>query len=200
MKYPDEKPNLIKKYDAKQFGLTQANKDMFKKYLKNASCYLEIGSDCGVSARYIAENFNVDIICIDPWKEHNSTRPLPGDAFGKERLQNFIHRTWEYKNRITILNKKSSDGLIDAKEKGLNPDVIYIDGCHQHDCVLLDLFLCDKCFPNAQICGDDYEYASVQNSTSVEKAVLDFCKLHDYDIETFTNITTGRKRCFGVIK
>tara|TARA_Y100000310_G_scaffold341517_1_gene440907 strand:- start:1627 stop:1971 length:345 start_codon:yes stop_codon:yes gene_type:complete len=113
---------------------------------------------------------------------------------------NFFHRTWEFRDRITVIRQPSSKGVVEAYFEGLKPDLIYLDGCHKHDCVLLDLLLCDKCFPDAQLCGDDYGDMPKWDCASTKPAVLDFLKINDYNVETFIHPKHGRERCFGVIK
>lgn len=205
MNFPANKPSYDKEVDSNVGYFNPVHLEMFSKYAHDIESYLEVGSDCGRSALWVAENTDAKIVCIDPWAEswtaaHQALRKKELKNLGDRRLNNFFARLWDYQDRVTVIREKSSRGLMMAKEFNFEPDMVYIDGNHEHDAVLLDLFLADECFPYAQLCGDDYEYVKEWDCVAVEEAVLDFCKLRDYNVETFTHPTSGRKRCFGVIK
>ena len=68
--YPKEKPPLNADTDSTPDYFAGPNREMFDKYLPKATCYMEIGTDCGRSARYVCDNSDIPIICIDPWDEH----------------------------------------------------------------------------------------------------------------------------------
>tara|TARA_Y100000310_G_scaffold337164_1_gene423537 strand:+ start:66 stop:680 length:615 start_codon:yes stop_codon:yes gene_type:complete len=45
-------------------------------------------------------------------------------------------RKWEEKGRLVL---RHEDGLVTARECGLQPHLLFIDGCHCHDCVADDI-------------------------------------------------------------
>ena len=49
---------------------------------------------------------------------------------------------------------------------GIVPEVIYVDASHHYEDVLQDLSMCLARFPNARICGDDWDYPPVARAAT----------------------------------
>jgi len=107
-----------------------------KEKLKNKGLdVLEIGSYQGNSTLYFLKNININkITCIDTFKgsdEHDKTK---FDNIYSDFCQN-IH---EYKSQI-IIKKSDSKSFFNKNNKSLY-DLIYIDGSHNYEDVLIDAF------------------------------------------------------------
>ena len=122
-----------KKISSDYFSMNAFNFYNCLKKLENNFKYLEIGSFEGNSALFIAENFkDSKIYCVDTWSGHEQY--YEGENFN-EIEKNFDFNIKDYSNIIKIKNKSNT---FFKENKDLEFDVVYIDGDHYHDQVLLD--------------------------------------------------------------
>ena len=139
-----------KKISSDYFSMNAFNFYNYLKKLKNNFKYLEIGSFEGNSAIFIAKKFkDCKIYCVDTWIGHEQYYI---DKNFNEIEKNFDFNIKNYSNIVKIKNK--SDTFF-SENKDLKFDVIYIDGDHHYDQVLLDcqnawkllkrdgIFICD---------------------------------------------------------
>jgi hypothetical protein len=91
---------------------------------------LEIGSAEGRSALFFASYLpNARIICIDPFRK------------GRERI--FDKNLALHAQRVTKIRDFSLPALIKLRQsKDAEFDLIYIDGCHERETVMIDSVLC----------------------------------------------------------
>jgi predicted O-methyltransferase YrrM len=99
---------------------------------------LEIGSFEGRSSLFWLEEYpRAHITCIDPFLNDGTDHvERKNDACKKI----FLHNTHHYRNRVTLLEGKSTDLLPKLWEAGKKYDLIYIDGSHLSNVVLSDLY------------------------------------------------------------
>jgi predicted O-methyltransferase YrrM len=89
---------------------------------------LEIGSLEGRSALFFLSYLkNAQITCIDP--------------FFKSREPNFDKNLASYANRVNKIRDFSLPALIQLRQTDREFDLIYIDGCHERESVLVDSIL-----------------------------------------------------------
>lgn len=101
---------------------------------KPLSC-LEIGSWEGRSSLFILESLpNSKLTCVDTWQgadEHKGSNIL------NTIEQNFDNNLWDHRDRLTKY-KGTSFSFFDNLESNIKFDLIYIDGSHYIDDVMID--------------------------------------------------------------
>lgn len=139
---------------------------------KKPSTIVELGAFLGLSAVFFARNMpeNCKFYTIDTWtgtgcKNHpidlshlyNSYEGLLKNAY-QQFLSNIKHEGLTEK--ITPIRMTTLDA---ADSLDLNPDLIYVDACHETECVYMDI---KKWYPKltmgGTICGDDWGWQSVR--------------------------------------
>jgi hypothetical protein len=155
---------------------------------------LEIGSWEGMSALFILNYFpNAALTCVDTWKggdEYNDQNGVSAEILGVIE-EKFDSNLAAYKNRITKF-KGTSWEFFSSCDKKNQFDIIYVDGSHYCDDVLIDAL---KGFELLKMAGlmifDDYFWryytAPIDNPAGPINAFLKLKKnhceivsLHDY--------------------
>lgn len=119
---------------------------------------LEIGSWEGLSGAYLLSTFTgAHLTCVDTWQgadEHSAVDM-------KKIESNFDYNLMPFQDRILKYKGKSYDFF---KENNQKFDIIYVDGSHYSDDVMIDAI---KCFSLLNIGGllifDDYIWESYKN-------------------------------------
>lgn len=134
---------------------------------------LEIGSLLGGSARFWADHCpNAHVLCVDPWIDVTNVDDRPFLEHVPELVDFVLGRTdglfdvfrasnWSLRDRITPLRGYSPDRLTTVLQHGVEPDVVYIDGSHVYEDVIADMTTARALFPDALLCGDDYNWPAV---------------------------------------
>jgi len=154
---------------------------------------VEVGSWKGSSAVYFAQQLRklhgpeecVQLICVDTWLGtthawHNKDMENPKD--GNDLHLGNGYPTVYYQFLYNVIHAQADDIIVpfplpsamgalyfaQAKIKSVN--LIYIDGCHDMECVLQDITLWYPLLsPGGTMLGDDYDRVGVQ------QAVREFC-------------------------
>lgn len=120
---------------------------------------LEIGSWEGLSALYFLKELpNARLTCVDTWQgsdEHNDTKESQNQKTGGEEIR-FDKNLAAYQDRIT---KIKSSSLAYFAENSLRSsfDLIYVDGSHKADDVMVDaLHSFERLKPGGILIFDDY--------------------------------------------
>jgi predicted O-methyltransferase YrrM len=128
--------------------------------------YLELGSFCGASAITLASmtDERVSLVCIDTWdgRGMDEYKNIP-----RSGLELFQANLWEYRDRVTVIQDNTLDGMRSVAQMGLTPDVVFIDADHSQEAVRNDITVARLLWPEALICGDDF------NEGPVSSAVLE---------------------------
>jgi hypothetical protein len=123
---------------------------------------LEIGAEFGGSTRkFLSAADNVWVVSIDPWPDRYRTpwkalEPLLGSPESMLRL--FQSFCWPYRERSIPVRGFSPEAVVRLFEQGLRPQLVYIDGDHRYDAAFSDLTICHALFPDAVLCGDDWQF------------------------------------------
>ncbi len=145
---------------------------------KEARFVVEIGSLLGSSARYFAERYpEAHVFCIDPWFDVDSAKDRPflnhapelTEFVTKEKdgiYQIFLASNWELRDRLTPLRGFSPDMMSPVHSAGVEPDIVYVDGSHVYEDVLADVAVARALFPNAVLCGDDWDWPGVKHAVN----------------------------------
>ena len=134
---------------------------------------VEIGSLLGGSARFWAELCPAaHIVCVDPWIDVVTVADRPflehvpdladvivGRTDGLHDV--FLATNWELRDRLTPIRAFSPEGLAPVHACGVIPDVVYVDGSHVYEDVIADVATARALFPEAVLCGDDYNWPGV---------------------------------------
>jgi predicted O-methyltransferase YrrM len=131
-------------------------------FLNKKISYLEIGSWEGRSSLFVLQSFsNANIVCVDTWcgaDEHD------GSKFLDSIESNFDFNLTKYVDRLQKF-KGTSYSFFDQLDKDCQYDLIYIDGSHYLDDVLIDAL---KAFEHLKVGGvmifDDYFWGYYEDS------------------------------------
>lgn len=173
--WPSVKPDAPNK----QWGWGIDGQELLLSHIPaDAELIVEVGSLLGGSARFFAEQFPAArLICIDPWFDVDDVSDRPFLAHNPELSEFvttetdgiyriFLASNWDLRDRVTALRGYSPDMLAPVHAAGVNPDVVYIDGSHVYEDVLADVITARTLFPDAVLCGDDWNWPGVQHAVN----------------------------------
>jgi hypothetical protein len=131
---------------------------------RKLSLIVEVGVFVGGSVRQWLElSPEIVVIAIDPWpqiKGVNSfydSHPV-GRFYGAQLREHdglynaFLSSLWNERRRVVPMRGAGVDMLKEIYSLGVRPDLIFIDADKQGS----EIQVCDKLFPDAIICGDDW--------------------------------------------
>ena len=102
-----------------------------------------------------------------------------GEVFMKNMWQWRANTTAEGgKPGIVPLKMSTVDGIELLAKSGIVPEAVYVDASHHYEDVIQELTLCLKYWPDAQICGDDWDYPPVARAAK-EAAAKHRLRIHD---------------------
>lgn len=160
--WPDERPQA--EPDPAGWLCTDTKRNLDKCLADNPKTIVEIGSWLGKSSRYLADNSDAIIYCLDTWKgskEHHH----PKHAHKLPLLwETYCVNNWHLKERIIPIRGMSIDGLEHLYREGIDVDFFYVDGSHEYEDVIADLRYINQHWPKAKIVGDDYKWSGVQSA------------------------------------
>jgi len=190
--WPQQKPNVTP-FMHGWFG--NGNKTVLTQKLSdpNLKIVVELGSWYGMSATHIAQNMPKDciLICVDRWdnqfikemwarRKQNYRKHVP--FIDQHPLYNtFLVNMWEYRHKLLPIRGDTLLGLRKISELGIKPDLVYIDAGHEYQTVKNELELINSLFPTAKICGDDWNWATVQ------RAVREHAQKHNISVKNNQN-------------
>ncbi|KAJ1445954.1 hypothetical protein M885DRAFT_278670 [Pelagophyceae sp. CCMP2097] len=142
---------------------------------------LELGSWYGASTRWLARHvppgstvYAVDLwrdnFILDEQRDHYSTmgdRRLVSMLQRHPLRQTFLANLWDWRDRVVPLKMTTERGVKHLVDRGIVPDVIYIDADHHYEACKLDIQMCLDAFPDAILVGDDWgNYDDVKNAVT----------------------------------
>lgn len=160
--WPQERPEV--EYDDGGWLCADTKKNLLRAINKDTKNIVEIGSWLGKSARFLHENSNAVVYCLDHWKgsvEHQHVKhahklPLLWETF--------CYNNWTYQDRMIPVKGNGQDGLEWLFRNGIDVDVFYVDGSHEYSDVKADILKIAKYWPEASIVGDDYVWTGVHQA------------------------------------
>ncbi len=173
--------------------LGHGNKRFLKQCVEDTSIkvIVELGSWYGKSAQYMMKTATHDLtlICVDIWSSKDikaGNQVIKNETFGEmvgehPLYENFISNLWDYADKVIPIKDSTINGLKLIHEKGIKPDVVYIDANHTYNDVKAEITLTNELFPFAIICGDDW------NWSGVEKAVKEMAETLQVEIKRDQN-------------
>jgi len=129
---------------------------------------LELGSWLGWSARTMLDsNPALHVICADMYRPLDDPTDEERPYHPLNQLDLFMHRNWDYRYRITILQGHTLTAISEVVRCEIEPDLIYVDsGHHWHICGP-EIASCCFLWPRTHIFGDDYPIAGVSKAVGV---------------------------------
>jgi len=156
--------------------------DLLEPYRKRAVTVLEIGSWEGRSAVFFLEYLpQARITCIDTFAggdEHQEGRF--GGAVGQLERR-FDANVAAYAGRVEKIRSRSFPALDALLQSGRRFDVVYVDGSHKRDDVLIDSVLAWQLLnPGGLLIWDDYLWgAQLRTDERPQPAIDAFLALHE---------------------
>lgn len=144
----------------------------------DAAVIVEIGSLLGASARFLADHCpDAHLFCIDPWFDVSDPADRPFLAHVPELAdvvttqpdglyRVFLASNWHLRHRLTPLRGYSPDLLAPIHRCGIEPAAVYIDGSHVYEDVIADVVTARALFPEAVLCGDDWNWPGVRHAVT----------------------------------
>jgi predicted O-methyltransferase YrrM len=134
---------------------------IFPRYRDSVRNILEIGSYEGRSAIFFLEYFS-------------AAKLVSIDISSVERRQRLAANLAKYAGRAELHNEHSTKALFDLQRTGRRFDLIYIDGSHQRDQVMIDTLLA---WPMLNVGGlmiwDDYDWPEGKTPADRPKQAID---------------------------
>jgi len=163
-------------------------------------CYmLEIGCFLGASAkRWLSLDPHLKLIGVDTWSDWlkeqckkyvgrpGLTRAFPDIEVQKKFAADVEHQgpfptcmanLKGFEDRFVPYQAAAPEALYELKEKGFNPDLIYIDADKKAE----PIEVCHTLWPNARITGDDWHWNRTKGFP-MRKIVGDFADKHGFEI------------------
>ncbi len=178
--WPDKKPGLNIRLNAYGGWLNEYTAAMLIRLSAHAGVILELGTWTGKSARFLCDNNpQVKVISIDHFLGSRELQDAHHAKVLPILYQACLHRCWEYRDRITIVKETTADGMAAVDAVGLVPDLIYVDASHEEKDVARDIQVASTFWPNAVLCGDDWDIPGVQNAVNRAAEQMERALWHD---------------------
>lgn len=176
--------------------VVDAIRDRDVKVLVEIGCFL-----CGSSLQWLRASDDVTVIGIDPWDgnwagyiERVAADPIQSRSvwhLSDEEIDRIVDRLRRdgnfltamnnvrlYKQRFVPIRRSSPEGLQYLYERGIVPDLIYIDADKKAE----DLDEAHELFPNAILCGDDWLWPNKEGELIMQKHVNAFAAKHGMQV------------------
>lgn len=134
------------------------------------SVLLEVGAWTGKTSLWLLDRFpRLRLIAVDAWEKAGfwgifwRQWQVEGHVSSEDTLLDlFRSNLWGHRDRAVAVRGDSLDGMravsaVMQPDAPAAPDVVYIDADHAYPSVEADIRCALHLFPNAVICGDDYE-------------------------------------------
>ena len=182
--FPDECPKVKENLHG-WFG--EGNKRLLLRYIRGTTkIVFEFGAWLGLSTKFILDATPSDclVISIDHWEGGATIKNSEKyDELIESSYDTFIRNMWDYRDRLIPLRMDGNEAMHYLHDKGIIPDLIYLDMDHEYDPVKKDLGILTKYYPQTVIVGDDMKYHH-----GVDQAVNEMGKkLKNYILEVDVN-------------
>ena len=139
---------------------------------------VELGSWLGMCTSLLldlTEHYSGSVFAIDRWDAEWLTREQ-ADQYARDTealgmlkagwplYETFLVNLWERRSRLFPLRMDTLEGLRAIHDLGVPVDLIYVDANHEREAVLQDIQAAARMFPNAIICGDDWQWSGVRSA------------------------------------
>lgn len=171
---------------------------------KQIELMIEVGCFlCGSTLQWLRTSEKLTVIGIDPWDGnwaayieqmaldpvrsrsvwHLSDEEIARIVHNLRRFGNFcvaLNNVRLYKERFVPVRRRSPEALQYLRERGMEPQLIYIDaGKHRED-----LDEAHRLFPGAVLCGDDWLWPDERGVFRMQDHVKAFAAEHGFEIRS----------------
>lgn len=161
--FPKERPEA--EYNPDGWLCHDTSKNLLRAINKTKpKVIVEIGSWMGLSSRFLCQNSEATVYCLDHWKGSSEHKHQKHSQKLIKLWETFCVNNWEYKDRIVPIKGDRLDGLEHLRFEGIEPDMFYVDGSHEFDDVKADIITIEKYWPGKVIVGDDYSWSGVNTA------------------------------------
>lgn len=144
---------------------------------------VELGSWLGQSTRYFLTHTDATVICVDHWQGSADINDKPEcQALLPVLYETFLVNQWDWRQRVIPLRMDTLAGLAAVHAAAVQPSCIFFDSTHTYEHLQAELELALRCFPEAQLHGDDWA-----TWDGVQRAVREFARDHDRAILAYGN-------------
>lgn len=132
----------------------------------SGSKFVEIGSWKGSSSAFMCveianSNKNIEFYCVDTWEGSPEHVPMGFDV--SNLFEEFTNNMKPVENFYKPMKMKSVDAAKHFEDNSL--DFIYIDGCHEYECVLEDIKAwLPKIKKDGIFAGHDFDWPGVKKA------------------------------------
>jgi hypothetical protein len=157
---------------------------------------------CGSTLQWLHASDKLTVIGVDPW-DNNWAGKIERLAHDPLQARTVFHLTESqiatiianlrrhgnfaiamnnvrlYKSRFIPIRALGTDALLDLKDRGIEPQMIYIDADKESD----DLSIAHQLFPEAILCGDDWLWPDKNGVLVMQEHVKAFAERHNFEIE-----------------
>lgn len=155
---------------------------------------------CGSTRQWLTASPDTTIIGIDPWdgnwapyirdmatndnmkrhlREVADVDQLVADLLKFGNYAVALNNVRAYADRFIPIRGRSPDCLEYLKKRGIEPELIYIDAFKEER----DLEAANRLFPDAVICGDDWNWMNGGGVLQMQEHVRSFAKRHGMSVE-----------------
>lgn len=161
--FPKERPEV--EYDPDGWLCNDTSKNLLRAINKTKpKVIVEIGSWLGKSSRFLCQNSEATVYCLDTWKGSAEHKHQKHSHKLIKLWETFCVNNWTYKDQIVPIKGDRLDGLEYLQFEGIEPDMFYVDGSHEFDDVKADIMTIEKYWPGKVIVGDDYLWSGVHSA------------------------------------
>ena len=155
---------------------------------------IEIGCFlCGSTQKWLNASADLTVVGVDPWdanwapyvKEIASTEHMKRHldkiedvdqlADNLKKFGNYalaLNNVRKFKDRFIPVRRRSPEALEYLKKRGIEPDLIYIDAFKER----IDVDVALDLFPDAVVCGDDWNWKNSEGEMQMQENVLGVAK------------------------
>lgn len=181
-------------------ALDAGGRHLVTSVLPDNGVMVEIGAFLGGSTRqWLDASPGLTVIAVDPWDGNwgpyvrgmaqspwmaRHVAGLDAEAVadlieGHGNYAIALNNLRGYRDRVIPVRRFSPEALHYLHARGIRPDVIYIDAFKEVD----DLTAAWELFPNAVICGDDWNWRDEQGVYRMQQHVTTFAEAHSLRVE-----------------
>lgn len=165
--FPEEDPQVrVEVFSDADWWGPQVEEGLRSLVPKDAKVIVELGSWVGHGAvRLAAMAPEATIVCIDHWLGSPEHRSDPAMRQHLPKLYRaFVTNVWPQRERFVPMKTTTLAGMQELADMGIKPDLIYVDASHDYADVKEDVRLAKELFPDAILCGDDYDWPDVRGA------------------------------------
>lgn len=148
---------------------------------------------CGPALLWLNASENLTLIGVDPWDANWApyVQEIAANKHMRRHLDNIadvdqlaadlkrygnyvlaLNNARAFKDRFIPLRRRSPEALEYLKKRAIEPDVIYIDAFKEK----IDVEVALELFPNAIVCGDDWNWRSGDGELQMQEHVLEIAE------------------------